>query len=211
MQGEIKVLLVDDHAVVRQGYRHLLEKSNIIVIAECDSGEEAYRLYSEYNPDVVVIDLSMPGMGGLEALRRIISRDRHAKVLVFSMHDDVIFPTRALQAGAYGYVTKASAPEVLVEAVTAIAHNRKYVSHDIAQQVAVNNLNGGDILNNLSAREFEVFTLLAQGRSVEEIAQALHLDYKTIANVQTRLRQKLNVENSAQLMLLAMRLNIIKA
>ncbi|OAM51236.1 DNA-binding response regulator [Methylovorus sp. MM2] len=210
MQGEVRVLLVDDHAVVRQGYRHLLEKSNIQVVAESDSGEEAYRLYTETDPDVVIIDLSMPGMGGLEALRRIISRDRNARVLVFSMHDDAIFPTRALQAGAFGYVTKASAPEVLVEAVMAIAHNRKYVSHDIAQQVAVHNISGGDILNILSSREFEVFTLLAQGRSVEEIAASLHLDYKTIANVQTRLRQKLNVENSAQLMLLAIRLNIIK-
>jgi len=156
------------------------------------------------------MDLSMRGMGGLEALKRIVSRDRNAKVLVFSMHDDAIFPTRALQAGASGYVTKSSAPDVLVEAVFAIANNRKYVSHDIAQEIAMHNINGGDILNSLSSREFEVFNLLAQGRSIEDIAAALCLDYKTIANVQTRLRQKLNVENAAQLMLLAIKLNIIK-
>lgn len=210
MQGAVRVMLVDDHAVVRQGYRHLLEKSGIKVIAEVDSGEDAYRVYSEHQPEVVVMDLSMRGMGGLEALKRIVSRDRHAKVLVFSMHDDAIFPTRALQAGASGYVTKASAPDVLVEAVFAIANNRKYVSHDIAQEIAMHNINGGDILNSLSSREFEVFNLLAQGRSIEDIAAALCLDYKTIANVQTRLRQKLNVENAAQLMLLAIKLNIIK-
>jgi DNA-binding NarL/FixJ family response regulator len=203
-------MLVDDHAVVRQGYRHLLEKSGIKVIAEVDSGEDAYRVYSEHQPEVVVMDLSMRGMGGLEALKRIVSRDRNAKVLVFSMHDDAIFPTRALQAGASGYVTKSSAPDVLVEAVFAIANNRKYVSHDIAQEIAMHNINGGDILNSLSSREFEVFNLLAQGRSIEDIAAALCLDYKTIANVQTRLRQKLNVENAAQLMLLAIKLNIIK-
>ncbi|ACT49980.1 MULTISPECIES: response regulator transcription factor [Methylovorus] len=210
MQGAVRVMLVDDHAVVRQGYRHLLEKSGIKVIAEVDSGEDAYRVYSEHQPEVVVMDLSMRGMGGLEALKRIVSRDRNAKVLVFSMHDDAIFPTRALQAGASGYVTKSSAPDVLVEAVFAIANNRKYVSHDIAQEIAMHNINGGDILNSLSSREFEVFNLLAQGRSIEDIAAALCLDYKTIANVQTRLRQKLNVENAAQLMLLAIKLNIIK-
>jgi DNA-binding NarL/FixJ family response regulator len=210
MQGAVRVMLVDDHAVVRQGYRHLLEKSGIKVIAEVDSGEDAYRVYSEHQPEVVVMDLSMRGMGGLEALKRIVSRDRNAKVLVFSMHDDAIFPTRALQAGASGYVTKSSAPDVLVEAVFAIANNRKYVSHDIAQEIAMHNINGGDILNSLSSREFEVFNLLAQGRSIEDIATALCLDYKTIANVQTRLRQKLNVENAAQLMLLAIKLNIIK-
>ncbi|MCB5207527.1 response regulator [Methylovorus mays] len=210
MQGAVRVMLVDDHAVVRQGYRHLLEKSGIKVIAEVDSGEDAYRIYSEHQPEVVVMDLSMRGMGGLEALKRIVSRDRNAKVLVFSMHDDAIFPTRALQAGASGYVTKSSAPDVLVEAVFAVANNRKYVSHDIAQEIAMHNINGGDILNSLSSREFEVFNLLAQGRSIEDIAAALCLDYKTIANVQTRLRQKLNVENAAQLMLLAIKLNIIK-
>lgn len=210
MQGAVRVMLVDDHAVVRQGYRHLLEKSGIKVIAEVDSGEDAYRVYSEHQPEVVVMDLSMRGMGGLEALKRIVSRDRNAKVLVFSMHDDAIFPTRALQAGASGYVTKSSAPDVLVEAVFAIANNRKYVSHDIAQEIAMHNINGGDILNSLSSREFEVFNLLAQGRSIEDIAAALCLDYKTIANVQTRLRQKLNVGNAAQLMLLAIKLNIIK-
>ncbi|MCB4812376.1 response regulator transcription factor [Methylovorus menthalis] len=210
MQGAVRVMLVDDHAVVRQGYRHLLEKSGIKVIAEVDSGEDAYRVYSEHQPEVVVMDLSMRGMGGLEALKRIVSRDRNAKVLVFSMHDDAIFPTRALQAGASGYVTKSSAPDVLVEAVFAIANNRKYVSHDIAQEIAMHNINGGDILNSLSSREFEVFNLLAQGRSIDDIAAALCLDYKTIANVQTRLRQKLNVENAAQLMLLAIKLNIIK-
>ena len=120
MQQPIRVLLVDDHAVVRKGYHHLLQASGIEVAAEADSGEDAYRLYAELLPDVVIMDLSMPGMGGLETLRRIISRDSNARILIFSMHDDAIFPTRALMSGAMGYVSKASAPEVLVEAVQSL-------------------------------------------------------------------------------------------
>lgn len=206
----VHVLLADDHAVVRAGYLHLLQKAGIKVIAEAESGEDAYRMYTEIKPDVVVMDLSMPGMGGLEALRRIIARDSTARVLVFSMHDDAIFATRALQAGALGYVSKANAPEVLVDAVFALARNRHYVSHDIAQQMAMQNIRGDDLLKSLSPREFEVFHLLAQGQSVDTIAAALCLDYKTVANVQTRLRNKLNIESTAQLMLMAFRMGILK-
>lgn len=207
---DIKVLLVDDHAVVRQGYRHLLEKAGINVIAESDNGENAYRDYEEFKPDLVVMDLSMPGIGGLEALRKLLIRDHKAKVLIFSMHDSAIFSSRALQAGARGYVSKASAPDVLVEAIIAIAKGKRYVSPDIAQQIAVNNLEGENLLRELSSREFEVFQFLAKGLSLEDIANTLHLDYKTIANTQTRLRQKLNVENGSQLVLAAIRLNILQ-
>ncbi len=210
MQQPIRVLLVDDHAVVRKGYHHLLQASGIEVAAEADSGEDAYRLYAELLPDVVIMDLSMPGMGGLETLRRIISRDSNARILIFSMHDDAIFPTRALMSGAMGYVSKASAPEVLVEAVQSLARNRNYVSHDIAQQVAMQKVHGDDPLKKLSPREFEVFNMLAQGQSLDGIASTLCLDYKTVANVQSRLRTKLNVEGTAQLMLQAFRLGLMK-
>lgn len=205
----VSVYLVDDHAVVREGYKHLLQKANITVIAEADSGEKAHLNYLQYKPDVVVMDLSMPGMGGLETLKKILCKDSKAKVLIFSMHDSVIYSSRALQAGAKGYVSKASAPDVLVEAILTIASGKRYISPDIAKQIAINNPNGDTILNELSAREFEVFQLLSRGMSLESIANTLHLDYKTVANAQTRLRQKLNVENSSQLVLAAIQLKIL--
>lgn len=210
MKNSIRVLLVDDHAVVRQGYRHLLEKAGIDVVAESGSGEGAYQDYSEHKPDVVIMDLSMPGIGGLETLRKIIAKDAKANILIFSMHDSAIFSSRALQAGARGYVSKASAPDVLVEAILTIAKGKRYVSPDIAQQIAISSLEGENLLRELSAREFEVFQLLAKGLSLDEIANILHLDYKTIANTQTRLRQKLNIENGSQLVLAAIRLNILQ-
>lgn len=206
----ITVLLVDDHAVVRQGYRHLLENADISVVGECSSGEQSYRIYFEIKPDVVIMDLSMTGIGGLEALRRIVARDSKANVVIFSMHDSPVYSSRALQAGAKGYVSKASAPEVLIEAIITVAKGKRYLSPDIAQQIAVNQAHDTVMTNDLSAREFEVFQLLAKGLTLEDIANTLHLDYKTIANTQTRLRQKLNVENGSQLVLAAIRLNVLQ-
>ncbi|MFZ2538706.1 MAG: response regulator transcription factor [Oscillospiraceae bacterium] len=214
MQKNVSVYLVDDHAVVREGYKHLLEKANIKVIAEAENGEEAYRNYDALKPDVVVIDLSMSGMGGIEAIRKITAKDKNAKLLAFSMHDDTIFTIRAMQAGARGYVTKSSPPNVLVEAVFAIAANKKYISQDIAVKISQHKMNSletpqDNVLLDLTAREFEVFQMLSKGLSLDEIANTLHLDYKTIANTQTRLRHKLNVENTAQLILAAIKLNIL--
>lgn len=216
MNENVNVYLVDDHAVVREGYKHLLEKANINVIAEADSGEEACKHYSALKPDVVILDLSMPGIGGIETIRKLILKDKHAKLLVFSMHDDMVFSSRAMQAGARGYVTKSSAPDVLVEAVFAVSANKRYISHDIVtkvahQQVNTHNTDQKNTLEQLTAREFEVFQLLATGRSLDDIANTLHLDYKTIANTQTRLKQKLGVENTAQLVLAAVRLNILSS
>jgi two-component system invasion response regulator UvrY len=219
MKKNVSVYLVDDHAVVREGYKHLLEKANISVIAEAASGEEACQHYERVQPDIVVIDLTMPGIGGLEAIRRLIAKDKSAKVLAFSMHDDTIFATRAMQAGASGYITKSNAPNVLVEAVYAVAAGKKFISQDIANKISQQQIFSGeissgqpkneDLLAELSPREFEVFQLLAKGLSLDEIANILHLDYKTIANTQTRLRQKLKVENAAQLILAAVKLNIL--
>lgn len=206
----ISVLLVDDHAVVRQGYRHLLENAEISVIGECSSGEQGYQDYFALKPDVVIMDLSMSGVGGLEALRRIVAKDSKANVVIFSMHDSPVYSSRALQSGAKGYVSKASAPEVLIEAIITVAKGKRYLSPDIAQQIAVNQSHDNLMTNDLSAREFEVFQLLAKGLTLEDIANTLHLDYKTIANTQTRLRQKLNVENGSQLVLAAIRLNVLQ-
>lgn len=212
-QREITVLLVDDHAVVREGYRRLLERTqDIRVVAEAATGEDAYRLYAEVRPDVVVLDLSLPGIGGLEACRRIVARDEAARILVFSMHDDVMFSSRALKTGARGYVTKASAPEVLVEAVRTVAAGRVYLSQDIATELAIHTLPGGQSpVQSLSAREFEVFRLLVEGHSVADIARILSLSQKTVANYQSSLRQKLDVSNTTQAVRLAMSYGLFPA
>jgi DNA-binding NarL/FixJ family response regulator len=207
----VRVLLVDDHAVVREGYRRLLERTpDIQVIAEASSGEEAYRLFCEQRPDVVVMDLNLPGMSGIETTRRMLAREAEARVLVFSMHEDALFGSRALQAGARGYVTKASAPEVLVEAVRAVSAGRMFISHDMAQQLALQTVPGQEVaLNSLSPREFEVFRLLAEGKSVSEIARILSLSQKTIANYQSLIKQKLEADTSAQMVWIALRKGLI--
>ena len=210
MKKNVTVYLVDDHAVVREGYKHLLRKANIEVIAEASSGEEAYQHFNEIKPDVIVMDLSMPGMGGIEAIGKIMAKNKQSKILAFSMHDDLIFSTRAMQAGAKGYVTKASAPSVLVEAVFVIAGNRKYLSQDLANKIAMQQVDIKENLSHLTPREFEVLQLLANGLALDSIAKSLHLDYRTVANIQTRLRQKLNVESGSQLILAAIKHNILQ-
>lgn len=200
------VLLVDDHAVVREGYRRLLERTaDLVVIGEAANGEEAYRLFGELNPRVVVMDISLPGIGGIEAARRILARDPSARILMFSVHEDVVFSSRALQTGARGYVTKSSAPEVLVEAVRLVAAGKLYISHDMAQELAVQMVPGQhNPLHALSAREFEVFRLLVAGHRIEEIARILSLSTKTVANYQSSIRQKLDVSNTAQVVRIAL-------
>lgn len=202
----ISIVLVDDHAVVREGYRRLLERTaDLRVIGEAATGEDGYRLFGDLRPDVVVMDLSLPGIGGVETVRRIVQREPRARVLVFSMYDDAVFSSRALQAGAKGYVTKASAPDVLVEAVRAVAAGRLFLSPDIAQELAMLALPGrSNPMQTLSSREFEVFRMLVDGHSVPDIARILSLSRKTVANYQSSLRQKLEVANTTQAMRLAM-------
>ena len=198
----IKVFLVDDHAVVREGYRRLLERSaGITVVGEAANAAEAYTEFQRVQPDVVVMDISLPGASGIDALRRILAREPGAKVLMFSMHEESIFATRAFQAGALGYITKASAPEILVDAVRAVAQGKRTISPDMAQALALQAVSGGaPTLEVLSQREFEVMRLLVQGLTLNDIAQQLQLSYKTVANHQSAIRQKLNVETHAQLL-----------
>ena len=202
----VRVVLVDDHAVVREGYRRLLERTeDISVIAEVASGEEAYRVVCELQPDVTVMDINLPGLGGIEAVRRIVARSPEAKILMFSMHEDTVFSSRALQAGARGYVTKSAAPEVLVEAVRLVAAGKLYISHEMAQELAMQMLAGRDNpIDALSAREFEVFRLLVAGHSLQEISRILCLSYKTVANYQSNIKHKLDVSNSAQVVRIAL-------
>jgi DNA-binding NarL/FixJ family response regulator len=207
----IRVMLADDHAVVREGYRRLLERTRDIEVAsEASSGEEAYRTFCSAGPDVAIMDINLPGVSGVEVTRRIIARDPGARVLVFSMHEDVVFASRALQAGARGYVTKSSAPEVLVDAVRAVADGRTYVSHDVAQKLALQLMPGQNVpFADLSPREFEVFRLLAEGRSISEIARSLSLSQKTVSNYQSIVKQKLEADSSAQMVWIALRRGLV--
>ncbi len=214
MKGSrVRVLLVDDHAVVRAGYRLLLQNApEIEVVGEADSGELGCRLFAELAPDVVVMDLTLPGIGGLEAIRRIVQRDPKAKVLVFSMHEDILFVEQALAAGARGYVTKSSAPQVLVSAVKQVASGGQPLARDIAQRLTFARSRGGDSpLKDLSTREFEIFCLLAEGLGSAEIAKRLSLSHKTVANYGTQLKAKLGVATVAELTRLAIRHGVIAA
>jgi DNA-binding NarL/FixJ family response regulator len=211
MNSPITVLLVDDHAVVREGYRRLLEESGRIrVIAEVATGADAYDQFCQLKPDVVVMDIALPGVSGIESTRRIRMRDPHARILVFSMYEDSIFVRRALEAGAAGYLTKASAPHVLVAAVDAVASGERYLSHDIAQKLALESPSGdATMYQSLSAREFEILKLLAQGFAPGEIASQLNLTAKTVANHQSLIKQKLGVETATQLVRVAMQLGLV--
>ncbi len=210
----IRVLLVDDHAVVRMGFRLLLQSTaEMSVIAEADSGEAACQLYLELNPDVVVMDLAMPGMGGLEALRRIRARDAHAQVLTLSAHDDPMHARRALQEGALGFLSKRSAPEALLEAVAAVAAGRRYLDPELAQKLALAEFDGGakSPVERLSEREFEVFIRLAGGATVQRIALDLNLSASTIGTHLYNIKQKLGVANQSELTLIAIRHHLIDA
>ena len=209
----VRVLLVDDHAVVRAGYRMLLNVApEIEVVAEADSGELACRLFAEQTPDVVVMDLTLPGIGGFEAIRRIVLREPKAKVLVFSMHEDTLFVEQALAAGARGYVTKSSPPHVLVAAVKEVAAGGRPLAGDIEQRLAFARVRGGDSpLKELSTREFAIFCLLAEGLASAEIAKRLSLSHKTVANYGTQLKNKLGVSTVAELTRLAIRHGVIAA
>ncbi|PKM43278.1 MAG: DNA-binding response regulator [Gammaproteobacteria bacterium HGW-Gammaproteobacteria-1] len=203
----IRVLLVDDHPVVRTGFRRLLEVNTGVVVAEADSGEEAVQLYEKTAPDVVVLDLSMPGMGGLETARRILARDGDARLLVFSVHDNEAMLSRALQAGVLGYLTKQSAPATLLEAVHAVAEGKMYIDPDLVGR-ALGGGRGG-LLERLTPREFEVFRLLAEGHSVNDIAGILNISPKTAGVHHTRIMHKLEVTTSVQLVRLALRHGVI--
>ncbi len=209
--SQINVMLVDDHAVVRMGFKLLLESApDIKVVAEAESGELAIRAYDEHHPDVVVMDITMPGMGGMEAIERLMARDSGARVLVLSAHEDSVHPKRVLNAGALGYLTKRSAPEELITAIRTVAARKRYLEASIAQQMAIQQLSGEtNPVDVLSPREFEVFMALAQGKSTNEIAETLHLSPRTIGTHLYNVKQKLNAGNQAEIALIAMRSGLI--
>jgi two-component system, NarL family, invasion response regulator UvrY len=202
VKKQVTVLLVDDHAVVREGYRRLLERhGDIAVIGEAADAATAHSLFCCLDPQIVVMDITLPGTSGIEAMRRMLIYKADARVLMFSMHEDAIFAKRALQAGAFGYVTKASAPNVLVEAIHAVACGKRYLSPEIAQKLALRDFAiDQSAADGLSAREFEVLRLLAQGQSIREIAQSMGLNPKTVANHQSAIKQKLGADTAIQLL-----------
>lgn len=213
MKDKIKVILVDDHAVVRVGFRILLSaEADIDVIAEAERGEAACQLYLEQQPDVMVLDLSMPGIGGLESIRRICNRDSNAKVLVFSMHDERVYIDRAMNAGAKGYITKNSAPEILVAAIRKIASGEIYIEQGLMKNMPPQNRETDyrTIVETLSPREFDIFLLLAKGLTAHKIADELCLGYKTVANYGTQIKSKLKVSTVAELAHIAMVLGVMK-
>jgi two-component system, NarL family, invasion response regulator UvrY len=210
----IRVMLVDDHAVVRTGFRLLLQThTEVSVVAEAESGEVACQRYLELTPDVVVLDLAMPGMGGLEALRRIRAHHPQARVLALSAHDDPMHARRALREGALGFLSKRSAPEALIEAVTTVGAGRRYIDVALAQKLALADLDGGikSPIERLSEREFEVFVRLARGETVQRIADDLRLSASTVGTHLYNIKQKLEVVNQSELTLLAIRHGLIEA
>ncbi|WP_315700852.1 MULTISPECIES: response regulator transcription factor [unclassified Bradyrhizobium] len=209
--SEATILLVDDHAVVREGYRSVLQKQpGLRVVAEASDGAEAYRLFKEAKPDLVIMDLSMREVGGIEAIRRIRQWDRNARILVFTMHENAGFAVQAIRAGAKGYVTKSSPPEVLVQAARDVLAGRVAVSPDISHELALGRLAGEtSAADVLTAREFEVLQMLLAERTTDEIADALHLSPKTVANLHSIIKDKLGVGSDIELVRLALRQGLL--
>ena len=206
-----KVMIADDHAMLRQGLRTMLEQANHQVTTDALSCEESCLLVEKNHPDLLILDLDMPGIGGLETLKRILHRKPQMRVLIFSMHDDCIYATRAIQAGARGYVTKTEPPEVVLEAVQKILKGGRYINNELAQSLSMYHLESQENpIQKLSPREFEVFRRIAQGEALAAIAKGMHIGYKTVANIQTSVRQKLGVETTGQVVHIAVRFGIIK-
>jgi two-component system invasion response regulator UvrY len=200
----IGVLLVDDHAVVREGYRRLLERdARLNVVGEASNAAETLRLDAQLRPDVIVLDIALPGVSGIEILRRVLSRRPDACVLMFSMFQDGIYATRALQSGARGYVSKASAPDLLIEAVRSVASGQRYVSPDVEAAMSKQKSRTSQLVEALSTRELEVLRLLTQGYGMDEIGARLGLSPKTAANHQSSIKQKLGASSALQLILIA--------
>lgn len=210
---KIRVMLVDDHAVVRVGFRMLLEASgDIDVVGEMENGEVAYQRFPELKPDVVVLDLAMPGMGGIETVRRLVARESNARLLVLSAHEDTVHLRRAINAGALGYLSKRTAPEELIGAVRAVAAGRVYIDGQLAAKLALQDLSGGPSpADALSEREFTVFIQLARGQSVNQIAETLRLSPNTVGTHLYNIKQKLGANNQAELALIAVRSGLIEA
>jgi len=207
----LRILLADDHAVVRMGFRLLLEGAGAEVVGEADCGEAAVQAFGPLHPDVLLMDVSMPGIGGLGALERVLAHHPAARVLMLSAHDDAQIPARALRAGAGGYLSKRAHPDELLHAVATVARGQRYIDPAIAPALALAQFaGGGDPVAALTEKEFAVFLQLARGRSVAEIAETHSLSPSTVGTHLYHIKQKLEVSNAAELALVAVRCGLIE-
>ncbi len=211
MSSTVTIMLVDDHAIVREGYRSLLQKqAEFEVICEAGEGNEAYNQYKQHRPDVVVMDISLPGQSGLKAIERIRQYDPTARVLVFSMHQNPSFALQATRAGALGYITKSSEPEALIRAIHQVALNKHTLSADIAQALAMEKLGQEQsALDELTVREFEILRLLVDAKSNQDIADMLNISPKTVSNSHYIIKKKLGVSSDIELTRLAIKMNLV--
>lgn len=207
----LRIVVTDDHAVVRMGFRLLLEGAGGAVVGEAESGEAAIAAWREHRPDLLVMDVSMPGIGGLAALERLLARHPEARVLMLSAHEDVQIPCRALRAGALGYLGKHASPDEFVRAVLSVGSGKRYLDAALAPQLAMAQLDGStDPSRSLTDKEFSVFLQLAQGRSVADVAERFHLSPSTVGTHLYHIKQKLNASNAAELALIAVRAGLIE-
>jgi DNA-binding NarL/FixJ family response regulator len=207
-------MLVDDHDLVRTGIRRLLDDvSGIEVVCEATTGEEALGQIAGYGPDVVLMDINMPGIGGLEATRKLLHLRPELKIIVVTMHDDDLFPQRLLKAGAMGYLTKGAKVEEIVQAIRDVMANRRYISPLIAQQLALSRFDDedGSPFENLSERELQVLLMMMDGQSITAISDKLCLSPKTVSTYRTRLYAKLGVQNDIELARLALLHGVVES
>ena len=209
--AKLKLMLVDDDPVVRGGFKVLMQTwDDVQVVAEASSGEEALQLYEIHRPDVVVMDIAMAGMGGIEAIKRMVAKDPGARILSLSAHEDTSYSKRALQAGALGYLSKRTAPEVLIDAIQLVSQKKRFIDPVIAQRMAMQDLDGDQSpIEKLSPREFEVFMQLARGQSVAQISEILKLSASTVGTHLYKIKQQLQLTNHSEMTLLAMRHGLI--
>jgi len=202
MNERLRLLLVDDHAVVRNGYRRLLEsQDDLIVVGEAATAREALDRQRECMPDVVVLDIGLPDIGGVELIGRLVQRDPSCRILIFSMHRAPIFVTQSLRAGAIGYVTKSSQPEVMIDAIYRVAARQQVISPDISSDLALSLVNGSNgPVETLSPREFEILQMLLDGCDSNEIASRLSISSKTVQNYHYQIKLKLGVKNDIEMM-----------
>lgn len=207
----IRVLLVDDHKLIRVGLRNILEaEHDIEIVGEAGDGEEALRQAREQRPDLVVLDINMPGANGIEATRKLTRLDPAPRILIVSVHHQEPVPARLLEAGADGYVTKESAADEILAAVRQVHAGRRYLSADIAREMALGNLGGASAVSTLSDREMEVLLLVAEGIGLQDIAERLHVSPKTVATYRYRLFDKLGVSNDVELTRFALRHGLVE-
>lgn len=203
----MKLLIVDDHLVVREGLRRLLSSSIEATLFEAGSAEAAERVFRLEKPEVVVLDLNLPGAGGLDLLKRFIAMVPHTRVLIFSMHANPAYVLRAMQAGALGYVTKSASADELLEGVRQVIAGSRYLQQDLVTELAASNLWTQGPKQTLSVRELDILRLLAQGDLLAEIAAQIGVSYKTIANTCTGIKDKLGLGHTGDLIRTAMEMH----